>query len=353
MFVVLGGASIATPVHAGMCGCLCAGPGGSTAPGGPSCSNDLQCNYSACRTYCAGFGTFTPGTTSDGRRVYSCVGGVSLDDGLTQEEQQRIDETRVAPPTERRSTRSGGSTGASGGNAAPTGDAQTPPGDCSFSCGATGVTPQTAMVTVRCSTDQDCVTACTNRCPIHGPAEFNERGERTNGLPEGPVVLSCSQQPNPPRCIIRAGATAPAGATTSETAGEGGLRFVLPPCTENGNCSLTDIINTGIRAANFLLALSGLVFLATVLWAGAQLIFFAHDAKSFSKAQSMLTSASIAMIIIMVAGVAVRFVSSGLGVTPSLLQTPGRARPRTPGTTTPPATPAATPSSNNATGQAR
>jgi heme/copper-type cytochrome/quinol oxidase subunit 2 len=88
-----------------------------------------------------------------------------------------------------------------------------------------------------------------------------------------------------------------------------------------------------------LLALSGLVFLATVLWAGAQLIFFAQDAKSISKAQAMLTSASIAMIIIMVAGVAVRFVSSSLEVTPSLLQAPGTSsgsRSATP----PPATPA-------------
>lgn len=322
------------PAYAdGVCGCACSGPGGASAPGGSRCSTDLDCTHTSCRTYCAAYGAFTPGVSADGRRVYSCVGGVSIDGGLTTEEQERIDR-QVAPTTQPRNV-TGGTTPPSGG-AAPAAR-----GSCAFSCGSETDAPRTAMVIVPCSTDQDCASACTTRCPVPGLGQTDPQGRPTNGLPDTATGLVCSLRPNPPRCVITPGAAGgtTTGSSTGSGDGSGGLRFVLPSCTQNGNCSLTDIINTGVRAANFLLALSGLVFLATVLWAGAQLIFFAQDAKSISKAQAMLTSASIAMIIIMVAGVAVRFVSSSLEVTPSLLQTPGTAS-GSRSTTPPPATPA-------------
>lgn len=115
----------------------------------------------------------------------------------------------------------------------------------------------------------------------------------------------------------------PTNNTTERTGAT--LRFSLPACTSDGNCSLTDIINTGIRFANFLLGLSGIIFLGTFLYAGANLIFFANDAKSYSNAQGMLKGAVTGIVIVMVAGVAVRFVSSTLGVNSSLLRTPGRS----------------------------
>lgn len=313
--------------EAGTCNCLCQGPGGATAPSAASCSTDLDCTYTACRNACAAQGAgFSPGTNADGRRIYSCTGGVNLDDGLTQEEQERLDQALDRQRTETPTTAPSGRGRTRAGTTAPAPEG-TPRGTCSFSCGSDTVSARPAQVIVACTSNSDCAQACTNRCPVPGPAERDPQGRPSNGLSQNADGLQCVANPEP-RCVFPAGTDAPAGADTAPSGAggtEGGLRFTLPSCTENGNCSLTDIINTGIRAANFLLALSGLVFLATVLWAGAQLIFFAQDAKSIGKAQAMLTSASIAMIIIMVAGVAVRFVSSSLQVTPSLLEAPGRS----------------------------
>lgn len=336
LFTAFGGVPIA---EAGNCDCRCQGPGGATAPSVAACSTDLECTYSVCSDACRQQGMgYRPGATAEGGRSYLCVGGVDISDGLTLEEQQRIDQSQQAnpPAPERRRSRGGATNGGSEAPAPDTAPAPaqvqdaTPRGTCSFSCqpsaGGAAVVPR---IIVPCTQQSDCQAACTNRCPVPGPSERDAQNRPTNGLPEGRNTnLVCAPTPEP-RCVFPAGTDAPAGADTAASGAgdgsEGGLRFVLPSCIENGNCSLTDIINTGIRAANFLIALSGLVFLATVLWAGAHLLFFAQDAKSISKAQTMLTSASIAMVIIMVAGVAVRFVSSSLQVTPSLLEAPGRS----------------------------
>ncbi|MDQ5919697.1 MAG: hypothetical protein QG668_424 [Patescibacteria group bacterium] len=141
-------------------------------------------------------------------------------------------------------------------------------------------------------------------------------------------------------------APAPSGEATATSTSSGGgssggaLRFVLPSCTSDGNCSLTDIINTGIRFANFLVGLSGIAFLGIFLYAGANIILFANDAGSFKQAKSMLQGAVVGVVIVMIAGVAVRFVSSSLGVNQSFLRTPGastRSTPTPPPASTPPA----------------
>ncbi len=130
--------------------------------------------------------------------------------------------------------------------------------------------------------------------------------------------------------------TGAAAGTSAPAASGASFRFELPACTENGQCSLTDIINTGVRFANFLLALSGVVFLGTFLYAGANLLFFAYETKQIDTAKKMITGAFVGIVIIMVAGVGVRFVSSALGVGSSFTRLPGSTAPRT---TTPAATP--------------
>lgn len=134
-------------------------------------------------------------------------------------------------------------------------------------------------------------------------------------------------------------ATTGAGGASAPAASGASFRFELPACTENGQCSLTDIINTAVRFANFLLALSGVVFLGTFLYAGARLLIFAYDGKEISNTQNMMKGAFIGIVIIMVAGVGVRFVSTSFGVSSSLTRLPGQTVPRT----TPPTTPATTP----------
>lgn len=115
------------------------------------------------------------------------------------------------------------------------------------------------------------------------------------------------------------------------------LRLILPACTANGQCSLTDIINTGVRFANLLIALSGILFLGVFLIAGARLILFAYSGKEVAQTKTMLTGAVTGIVIIMIAGVAVRFVSSSLGVSSATTALPG-SRTTTTNRLTPPAT---------------
>ena len=240
-------AMIAVPsVEAGMCNCLCASSLGSTAPGGPACQNELECTYSGCSTYCAGFGAaYTPGRNASGSRSYACVGGATIDSpAMSAEEDRRLD----APPT----------TG---------GGAPAPAAGRAGSAGSGGSSGSGAAATPRTSTP-----------------------------------------------------------TTASEGGGSSARFSLPACTNDGNCSLTDIVNTGVRFANFLMGIAGMIFLATFLWAGAQLLIFAQDAKSYGKAQEMMKGAVLGIVIIMVAGVAVRFVSSSAGVNASFLRMPGRTQ---------------------------
>lgn len=340
LFFAVGGFGNVVPALAtGVCECACVGPGRVTAPGGSACGTDSDCSSAACQQYCSGFGPYSPGVLANGRRVYSCIDGARTNNAGSPEVRNPSDvrSTPPPPPTNEPAGNPDSGNGTTPPAAVPSGAPTR--GTCSFSCQSASGERVRAMVIVPCSTNNDCAQACTNRCPVPGPMERDAQNRPTNGLAQNGSGLVCSTQPEEPRCVFPAGTDAPPGAESRSSGGtEGGLRFVLPSCTENGNCSLTDIINTGIRAANFLLALSGLVFLGTVLWAGAQLLLFAQDAKSISKAQGMIISASIAMIILMVAGVAVRLVSSSLGVTPSLLETPSRTENAPPAsrTTTPP-----------------
>lgn len=179
---------------------------------------------------------------------------------------------------------------------------------------------------------------CRNRgaepgTPTSAPATGGTSGGSTGSSAPAPSTGTDTPAPAP------SGETAPTSTSSGGSSG-GGLRFVLPSCTNDGNCSLTDIINTGIRFANFLVGLSGIVFLGIFLYAGANIILFANDEGSFKKAKAMIQGAVVGVVIVMVAGVAVRFVSSTLGVNQSLLRTPGastRSTPTPPPASTPPA----------------
>lgn len=201
-----------------------------------------------------------------------------------------------------------------------------------------------------CTTDAECTqAACTAYCSSQGPGVVPGRlvGGRVFQCVDvsGPSVPPAPVPAPVPTPAPASGVGAGGGAAATTPAASGGgaqtsgggaaapaasgasFRFELPACTENGQCTLTDIINTGVRFANFLLAISGVVFLGTFLYAGAKLLLFAYDAKQVTEAQKMVTGAFVGIVIIMVAGVAVRFVSTGLGVGSSYTRLPGRSVP--------------------------
>ena len=115
------------------------------------------------------------------------------------------------------------------------------------------------------------------------------------------------------RCpLTPTGSAQPTAPSTANTAGTPTFSFQLPACTETGNCSLTDLINVGVRAANFLMGLGGVLFFFVFVYAGGRLIFFANDAGEVKNMKKRLTDASTGIVIMILAGAIVRFVSSAL-----------------------------------------
>lgn len=97
-----------------------------------------------------------------------------------------------------------------------------------------------------------------------------------------------------------AGITCP----TVTTGGGGFMRLELPACTKNGDCTLDDIVQTGVNFANFLFGISGAILLATFVYAGV-LYLTAGSGESVSKAKDMLKNAVIGMILVFGAGLLV------------------------------------------------
>lgn len=213
---------------------------------------------------------------------------------------------------------------------------------CQISCGNYGpgytpVPPEGGRRTYTCIGGVEEQFGVT---PQGAQQQGNQQGGQQQGFAEGQSqggaaptggTTGGAETANPTGGTTGGTTTPPPVANTQAAPPAGTLRFILPDCTTDGNCSLTDIMNTGIRVANLLLALSGVAFLVTVLWAGAQLLIFAYEAKSVVHAQKLLTSAVTGLIIIMVAGVIVRLVSDTLGVDGALLRAPGGTSANAPG----------------------
>lgn len=93
-------------------------------------------------------------------------------------------------------------------------------------------------------------------------------------------------------------------ATGTVGPGAGFLRLQLPACIQGGNCTLDDIVRTGVAFANFLLGLSGAVLLATFVYGGV-LYLTAGSSGNVSKAKDMIKNALIGMILVFGAGLLV------------------------------------------------
>lgn len=307
-------AAVPAPVSAGqcLCGCTVDGSGGAFIEGGSACTGDNNCTVYQCEADCAAVGA-SPSPPARGI-LYTCIDPVTRRPVGSASTAPAPAPTRAPTPAPDPAATPDATPppgGAAGGN--PVAPAAPTNGVCRFHCGATaGGSGQVATQSVSCRNNADCASACTNRCSV-GP------GAEGSGLAAG---LTCSDSPSP-ECVFPRAET-PASAPS---AGSGSLRFSLPTCTETGNCTLTDIVNTGVRFANFLIAFSGVIFLMTFLYAGAWLLFFAYDSSAIKKAQGMITGAAIGIVIVMTAGVAVRFVGTSLGVRSSSTRLPGTTVP--------------------------
>ncbi len=122
--------------------------------------------------------------------------------------------------------------------------------------------------------------------------------------------ITCAGSPDVQCCAPGTGGregTAGAGGEGSKTATgtRGGfLQLELPACKVDGDCSLDDIVRTGVKFANLLFGLSGAVLLATFVYGGV-LYLTAGSSANVSKAKDMLKNALIGMVLVFGAGLLV------------------------------------------------
>ena len=140
-------------------------------------------------------------------------------------------------------------------------------------------------------------------CQNVGEASASKRSQAcVSGLCDGPPGVECCA----PGTGGREG-TAGAGGEGSKTATgtRGGfLQLELPACKVDGDCSLDDIVRTGVKFANLLFGLSGAVLLATFVYGGV-LYLTAGSSANVSKAKDMLKNALIGMVLVFGAGLLV------------------------------------------------
>lgn len=117
-------------------------------------------------------------------------------------------------------------------------------------------------------------------------------------------------------CTPGTGLTAAAAANQAALEGNdsviqapGGIR--LSGCIKTGNCGLEDILFTGAGFANFLLEISGAVFLGIFVYGGF-LYLTAGTTDRAAKGKKTIIQASVAMVLILAAFVFVNFVQQSL-----------------------------------------
>lgn len=91
----------------------------------------------------------------------------------------------------------------------------------------------------------------------------------------------------------------------------GGLRLV--GCTKTGNCELVDIVQQGIYVADFLIGLSGALFLIAFIWGGAMYLLSFGRQNWVTKGRDAMVKSAIGIVFIIMAWTIVTFVAESLG----------------------------------------
>ena len=87
---------------------------------------------------------------------------------------------------------------------------------------------------------------------------------------------------------------------------------ILPPCTQTGDCDLSDILGVFINFAEFLLSIMGAVALGFFVYGGFVLIMSGGKSEAVKKGKETLRNAVIGIAIILLSGVIVRLTSQAL-----------------------------------------
>jgi hypothetical protein len=84
------------------------------------------------------------------------------------------------------------------------------------------------------------------------------------------------------------------------------------PCTDDGNCGISDIIGVLLNIAEFMLSIAGAVAFGFFVYAGFLYILGGANEENVKKSKAIITNAVIGIAIILTSGVLVRFTESAL-----------------------------------------
>ncbi len=90
-------------------------------------------------------------------------------------------------------------------------------------------------------------------------------------------------------------------------------QLTLPACVKDGNCSLADIVQTGVNFTTLIMGLSGALFFAVFLYGGALYLASFGNKKYVEKGKAAIKGAAIGMFFVLTSWAIVRTIVNGLG----------------------------------------
>ncbi len=160
------------------------------------------------------------------------------------------------------------------------------------------------------------------------PSSECTQGKANNDVQAKPVSVDVSKQAE--ICsgsgiccayIAPAGQKDPLGTSAgANVAAGGGCRNInrgpaalaLPACFKDGNCTLDDMVCTGVAFANLLIALSGAAFFATFVYGGALYVLSFMDTSYAGKGKKAMVGAAIGMVIVLSSWTIVNYFASAI-----------------------------------------
>jgi len=116
-------------------------------------------------------------------------------------------------------------------------------------------------------------------------------------------------------CWISPGVQTQVPAVSQSEAQQGApapTRIILPDCIDTGNCTLDDIVRTGVAFATFLFGLSAALFFAIFVYGGAMYLLSFGQSGMVERGKKAIKGAVIGFLLVMAAWSIVRFVDESL-----------------------------------------
>ncbi len=114
-----------------------------------------------------------------------------------------------------------------------------------------------------------------------------------------------------PKAISPSAAAPASGGGVSAPVGSDHL--ILPECTKTGNCTIADIVQTGVNFASFVMGLSAALFFAVFIYGGAMYLLSFGDEKRVKTGREAIKGAAIGIIFVLGAWTIVQLLVKGLG----------------------------------------